>query len=262
MESRAAHGGQVEEAARELTWLLDPDHFGPDNPHRFSVLLNAWQMALLLHDGLRQRVGLPQLAQPGRRMEAIHAVERHLAAIPDDQAVIAMNENVGRCPMCGGEKQPGTTTFAVDLKFGVVVVREVPAFTCLQCGDAWIDDPKVVESWHAMNTWVRDNIPMAGEAYRQLINEFYKENRLMDGTLFLRGEYVELGRLRASLLNVIAESDHITPPCQSESVMNLVGSQDKEVFRVRGGHIGIMAGRGAEKTTWPHIDAWLAARSD
>jgi YgiT-type zinc finger domain-containing protein len=52
-----------------------------------------------------------------------------------------MSKNIGCCPLCGGEKQPGTTTFAVDLKFGVVVVREVPAFVCVQCGDAWIDDP-------------------------------------------------------------------------------------------------------------------------
>jgi hypothetical protein len=29
----------------------------------------------------------------------------------------------------------------VDLKFGVVVVRAVPAFVYTQCGDAWIDDP-------------------------------------------------------------------------------------------------------------------------
>ena len=52
-----------------------------------------------------------------------------------------MSENFGRCPLCGGDKQPGTTTFAVDLKFGVVVVREVPALVCTKCGDAWIDDP-------------------------------------------------------------------------------------------------------------------------
>jgi polyhydroxyalkanoate synthase len=124
-----------------------------------------------------------------------------------------------------------------------------------------LDNPKVVESWHAMNTWVRDNIPMAGAAYRQLINEFYKENRLMEGTLVLRGERVDLGRLKASVLNVIAEADHITPPCQSEGVMGRIASQDKELFRVRGGHIGIMAGSGAEKTTWPHIERWLAART-
>jgi polyhydroxyalkanoate synthase len=124
-----------------------------------------------------------------------------------------------------------------------------------------IDNPKVVEAWHAMNTWVRDIIPMAGGAYRQLVNEFYKENRLMEGTLVLRGERVDLGRLTAEMLNVIAEADHITPPCQSEGVMARIGSTDKEVFRVCGGHIGIMAGSGAEKTTWPHIEHWLAARS-
>jgi YgiT-type zinc finger domain-containing protein len=56
-----------------------------------------------------------------------------------------MIENFGRCPLCGGEKQPGATTFAVDLKFGVVVVREVPAFVCTKCGDAWIDDPVVTK---------------------------------------------------------------------------------------------------------------------
>ena len=124
-----------------------------------------------------------------------------------------------------------------------------------------IDNPKATEAWHAMNTWVRDIIPMAGEAYRQLINDFYKENRLMNGTLLIRGERVDLSQLRASVLNVIAEADHITPPCQSERVLDLFGSQDKEVFRVRGGHIGIMAGRGAEKNTWPHIEKWLADRS-
>ena len=68
-------------------------------------------------------------------------------------------------------------------------------------------------------------------------------------------------RIRANPLNVIAEGDHITPPCQSESVIAKVGSQDKELYRVPGGHIGIMAGSGAIKRTWPHIDAWLADRS-
>jgi YgiT-type zinc finger domain-containing protein len=52
-----------------------------------------------------------------------------------------MSEHVGRCPLCGGEKQLGTTTFAIDLTFGVMMVREVPAFVCTQCGDAWIEDP-------------------------------------------------------------------------------------------------------------------------
>ena len=125
-----------------------------------------------------------------------------------------------------------------------------------------IEKDSTVDAWHAMNTWVRDIIPMAGGTYLQLINDFYKNNRLIEGTMQLRGEQVDLKRLKANLLNVIAEADHITPPCQSEGIVDLVGSEDTDTLRVRGGHIGIMAGRGAEKNTWPHIDSWLAARSD
>ena len=44
------------------------------------------------------------------------------------------------CPLCGGTKKTGTTTFTVDLEFGVVVVRKVPATVCSQCGADWIDD--------------------------------------------------------------------------------------------------------------------------
>lgn len=125
-----------------------------------------------------------------------------------------------------------------------------------------LDNPRVVESWHAMNTWVTDLIPMAGATYRQLIKEFYQENRLIQGNLIIRGERVDLSRIRANLLNVIALADHIAPPCQSESIMTKVSSQDQLLLKVKGGHIGMMAGSGALKYTWPHIDEWLAAHSD
>jgi len=44
------------------------------------------------------------------------------------------------CPVCRGHKKEGTTTFAVDLGSGVIVVRHVPALVCEQCGMEWIDD--------------------------------------------------------------------------------------------------------------------------
>jgi len=43
------------------------------------------------------------------------------------------------CPICGGRKHPGTTTYSVDLGTGVVVVRSVRAQICSQCGEEWID---------------------------------------------------------------------------------------------------------------------------
>ena len=43
------------------------------------------------------------------------------------------------CPLCGGAKKPGKTTYSADLGFGVVVVRNVPATVCSQCGEEWVD---------------------------------------------------------------------------------------------------------------------------
>ncbi|GJQ59949.1 MAG: type II toxin-antitoxin system MqsA family antitoxin [Candidatus Scalindua sp. AMX11] len=51
-----------------------------------------------------------------------------------------LNTLPATCPICGGGKKAGKTTFTVDLGFGVVVVREVPATVCSQCGADWIDD--------------------------------------------------------------------------------------------------------------------------
>ncbi|MBA4416399.1 MAG: YgiT-type zinc finger domain-containing protein [Syntrophus sp. (in: bacteria)] len=45
-----------------------------------------------------------------------------------------------KCPLCRGRKKAGRTTFTVDLGFGVVVVRDVPATVCSQCGADWIED--------------------------------------------------------------------------------------------------------------------------
>ena len=51
-----------------------------------------------------------------------------------------MSKSHGICPLCGGEKQPGKTTFTADLGTGIVVVRDIPALVCSQCGADWISD--------------------------------------------------------------------------------------------------------------------------
>jgi polyhydroxyalkanoate synthase len=148
------------------------------------------------------------------------------------------------------------------IDYGAKALKPVENYITNYC-KLWdnLDDPRVVEAWHAMNTWVTDIFPMAGGAYRQLIVDLYRNDRLMKGELEIRDELVDLKRLKANLLTVIAEGDHLTPPCQSEAIVSRIGSKDTEVFHVAGGHIGIMAGSRAHEQTWPHIESWLAARS-
>lgn len=47
--------------------------------------------------------------------------------------------NISACPLCGGSKKSGKTTYSADLGNGVIVIRDVPATICDQCGEAWID---------------------------------------------------------------------------------------------------------------------------
>lgn len=42
----------------------------------------------------------------------------------------------------------GTTTVTVELGFGVVVVRHVPAIVCEQCGSDWIADAAAAQVEH------------------------------------------------------------------------------------------------------------------
>jgi len=44
------------------------------------------------------------------------------------------------CPLCKGSVAKGVTTITVELGFGVVVIRQVPAMVCSQCGEEWLDD--------------------------------------------------------------------------------------------------------------------------
>ena len=44
------------------------------------------------------------------------------------------------CPLCGGGKIQGFTTFTVDLKNTLVVIRSVPSTLCSLCGNEWLSD--------------------------------------------------------------------------------------------------------------------------
>jgi tetratricopeptide (TPR) repeat protein len=78
------HQRQFDQAAQSLESVLDSAD--RDSPQRRGILFQAWQLALVLHPEMNRRVGTPLLAKPGRRMEAIAAVERQLALKPEDGA--------------------------------------------------------------------------------------------------------------------------------------------------------------------------------
>src|SRR5262249_39823165 len=78
------HQRQYEPAAAALESVLAAPEKDSSRPR--ATLVPAWELALMIHPEMIKRVGNKMVAQPGRRMEAIAAVERHLAGQPEDPA--------------------------------------------------------------------------------------------------------------------------------------------------------------------------------
>ncbi len=120
---------------------------------------------------------------------------------------------------------------------------------------------KPTKSWQAMNKWANDPVPIPGAVFKQWIEDFYQQNKLVKGELKLRGRRVDLANIKCPLLNLAGKHDHLCFLPQAEATMDLVGSEDKEFVVLDAGHVGLVMGRGAKKGLWPQTTNWLAPRS-
>jgi polyhydroxyalkanoate synthase subunit PhaC len=124
-----------------------------------------------------------------------------------------------------------------------------------------IDKEDTVRSNLRMGKWESDNIPFPGGVFRQMVNDFLRANKLVKSEWVIGGKRVTLAQIKQPLLHLLAQDDHITPYASASDLVKLAGSRDKTEHIVKGGHVGLVAGRGAETRMWPALDAWLAPRS-
>ena len=90
----AIHARDLDKSAEMLTDLLNPEGWFPNDAARKTILFDAWQLVLLVHPVLKERVGEPQIEAPGRRVEAICAVERQLALQPGEHSVLEFRKSL------------------------------------------------------------------------------------------------------------------------------------------------------------------------
>jgi polyhydroxyalkanoate synthase subunit PhaC len=124
-----------------------------------------------------------------------------------------------------------------------------------------LGDEEAVRGWQAINRWVEDVIPFAGGAFRQFVVDYVRGNELIQGHHEIGGRRVDLSNIRAALLNIIAQFDHLVAPSQSETIIHLVSSRDKKLRVVPSTHVGIMASARARYKLWPEVVEWLGPRS-
>jgi len=126
-----------------------------------------------------------------------------------------------------------------------------------------MDDDRFVENYFAMEKWTNDNIPVAGETFREFVKKLYQRNELIKGEFRLNPseEPVQLSRITCPLQLLTARSDHLVPCSQTEGIRPYVGSTDIRSEVLDAGHIGLAVSNKAHKKFWPESTKWLADRS-
>lgn len=123
------------------------------------------------------------------------------------------------------------------------------------------DDPEAMDDFLTMETWLNDNIPVAGEVYREFVKYLYQQNLLVQNKMPVGKHVVDLRKITCPLLNIMARNDDLVPCAQSAPLNDLVSSTDRKSVIIPAGHIGLAIGGKAQKEVWPQACDWLAERS-
>jgi polyhydroxyalkanoate synthase len=124
-----------------------------------------------------------------------------------------------------------------------------------------VQDEKFVENFWSMETWGQDNIPVAGETFREFVKCLYQQNQLVKGEFRLRDVPVRLERITCPLLLLAAEHDHLVTPASTMGIVPHVKSTDVKKMLIDAGHVGLAVSSKAHKKFWPEAVEWIAQRS-
>jgi poly(3-hydroxybutyrate) depolymerase len=129
---------------------------------------------------------------------------------------------------------------------------------------AHLDDPAHVERYREFEDWFKYTQAIPGGFYLWIVEHLFRDNELIAGELEVRGEHVDLGRIKCPLNLLAGATDHITPADQVFALSDHASTpaEDIELRLASGGHLGLFMGHEALREHWPPLLAAVRARSD
>lgn len=124
----------------------------------------------------------------------------------------------------------------------------------------WRDD--YMEGYQAIGRWLADHIPVPGELFLQVAEQWLRDNGFVNDTLRLGGRPARMGAIEIPTLAVIAERDDIVPEAATAPIVDILTGTKAELMRLDAGHAGLTSGRKAVKVLLPQVFDWLARHSE
>ncbi len=107
----------------------------------------------------------------------------------------------------------------------------------------------------AVEDWLNDGVPLAAPVAREVLGEWYGENRPARGEWRIAGTAIRPQDLHLPSLVAIPARDRIVPPESAEPLA--VALPDATVIRPVAGHVGMVAGASAERALWHPLLEWV-----
>ena len=121
-------------------------------------------------------------------------------------------------------------------------------------------DYEYLRSFDSISQWTSDFIPYPREAFKQMVKDFAAGDKLRRGELSFGGKRADLASIKAPLLAFAGRGDEVATLGSTRAILSHVGSHEKELREVPGGHIGVLAGSKAKSAVWLPMVDWLRGR--
>jgi polyhydroxyalkanoate synthase len=118
-----------------------------------------------------------------------------------------------------------------------------------------LDDRDFLAQLEAVDRFTANMAAYPGRTFGQLYHRFFRVNDLVDGTIDLDGDTIRLGGVDTPVLSIAGQGDGIAPINAVHAVREFLPGVRLET--APGGHLGVLTGRAARRTTWPMIEEWL-----
>jgi polyhydroxyalkanoate synthase len=122
-----------------------------------------------------------------------------------------------------------------------------------------LHDREFLAQIEAVDHFIDNMHAYPGRTVGQLYHRFFRVNDLADGRLALGDHDIDLANVRVPVLAVAGDADTLAPHAAVHHVATLLGGAPEVQCKTGpGGHLGVLTGRGAQRTTWRWIDEFFA----
>lgn len=123
-----------------------------------------------------------------------------------------------------------------------------------------LDDRDFLAQLEAVDNFTAGMLAYPGRTFGQLYHRFFRANDLADGCIDLAGRRIALAEVKQPVLVIGGTADTIAPvPAVHHVGSLLTGASEVRLETAPGGHLGVLTGRSARRTTWRLVDEWLDA---